>query len=409
MINHFTALQQLALSKTPVLASEQTADDQCDFRWYVAEINRFIVGINFKKVQDMLVYLNISSDSKEKLRNWFKDFETIWEMWNYNITMGFGESYRKAQSGNNSIEESFPRIIMALHNLAQNPDDPKAEDWKEFVDSELMSMQCWTGSVNSALKNLNGNLQKFIDSFDTQKKLFTQICGQILKEKNADQSLIDELQGLMDTYEKNIANLQKSIIAMSVVDGIGILGSVGAIIGAFFTAGVTLALLVPCLPIVGTTSYMIAKYKQEIKELQDKIDTYKEKQGEIVQEIYLLNGLNHSVNGYSDKSDTIKKYVTEAAKPWEALECDMKTILDDIKKPANFSTAADYAAYEHSFEEAQNLWKDIFMPEIDKLQLTDTVVVDTPDGFTIDNPEDWEKAVKQYSVSIEEYTNNKIS
>ncbi|MCE8956697.1 hypothetical protein K0G05_14470 [Phocaeicola vulgatus] len=403
MNTHFAALHHLAASNVCLRAPKTVPEEDYTFQWYVSEIDRFIVSVNVKNLRDTFSLLNVSEESWNKLNIWLNEFIIIWNRWRGDIHSSFSEVYRLATERSSIVEKWFDCAIKKLEKLKETPED---ESLKEEFTSYLSSLNHKLSPIQDEIKLLINNMEIFINSFDRQQKILTDLCVQACKEEGVKKEQIKDIEDIISDYEDNIAELKRSIIMLGIIDGLGILGTIGAIVGSFFTGGLTLALLVPCLPIVGCTSYMIAKFKLEIDQLNDKIEEKKKAITVLNDDIIGLIAFDKMVKGFSEKSCIIKEYVIKAKQPWDALSEDLNRIFADISVLDNTSSSI-YADYLVSFKDAKALWTGTFMPGIQQLKLEEIKVVNTPKDFVINKTEDWEEAVRKYSVSIDEYFSSK--
>lgn len=403
MNTHFVALRRLAASNASLRTQNVVAEEEHTFQWYVFEIDRFIVSVDIEKLRNTFSLLNVSEASKQKLHTWLNEFTIIWNRWRGDIHIGFSEAYRLATERSAEVEKWFDYAINILEELKKRPED---ESLKEDFISSLSSLNHKLSPVQDELKALIDNMAKFISSFDRQQKILADICVQACTEEGVKKEQIKSIEEIIEGYERGIADLKKAIIALGVIDGLGILGTIGAIIGACVTDGIFLSLLVPFLTIVGTTSYMIAKFKSEIDQLNDKIEGKKKEIKELNDDIIGLIAFDKTVKGISEKNGKIEEYVRKAKQPWDALSKDLDNILADISV-LDKGAGSVYDDYLVSFKEAKGLWTETFIPGIKQLKIENIRVVNTPDGFTIEKPEDWEEALNKYSVSIDEYFRSK--
>ena len=396
-------MHRLAASNVNLLTQNAVQEEKLNFQWYVSEIDRFIVSVNIKELRDNFSVLNVSETSKERLHAWLNEFTIIWNRWRGDIHISFSEAYRLATEKAIEVETWFDYAINILEDLKKNPEN---ESLKKDFTSSLSSLNRKLFPIQNELRSLIDNLEKFINSFDRQQKILEAICLQACTEEGIKKDQIEVIEKVIKDYESRIADLKKSIIILGVIDGLGILGTIGAIVGAFFTGGLTLSLLVPCLPIVGCTSYMIAKFKIEINQLNDQIKEKKKEIKELNDDILGLIAFDKTIKGISEKNSKIEEYVYKAKQPWDALSEDLDNILANISVLDKVASSV-YDDYLVSFKEAKNLWKESFIPRIQQLKLSDIRVVNTPEDFVIEKPENWEEAVNKYSVSIDEYFSRK--
>ena len=403
MNTHFVSLRRLAASNVGLRAQKAVAEEEHTFQWYVSEIDRFIVGVKIDELRETFSLLNVSETSKQKLHTWLNEFTIIWNRWRGDIHVGFSEAYRLSTERAAEVEDWFNYAIGILEELKKKPED---ESLKEDFISSLSSLNRKLSPIQKELKTLLDNMVKFISSFDRQQTILADICVQACTEVGIKKEQIESIEKIIEGYERSIKDLKNSIIALGVVDGLGILGTIGAIIGAFFTGFLTLALLVPCLPIIGCTSYMITKFKLEIDQLNDQIEEKKKEVEGLNDDIAGLITFDKTIKGISEENGKIEEYVRKAKQPWDALSEDFDKLLADISV-LDKGTSSVYDDYLVSFKEAKGLWTETFIPGIQQLKVEDIRVVNTPDGFAIEKPEDWEEALNKYSVSIDEYFSSK--
>lgn len=394
----FASLHQLSAANAKLRARNAASEETHTFQWYVSKIDSFIISVDIKKLRDEFSTFDVTADSKTKLMEWLNDFTIIWNRWRGDIHVGFKEVGIRTSECEDDVNKLFNSAIDILKELSDSPED---ESLKSQLISRLKSSNRQISYIRDGLLKLIENLKSFIDSFGKQQEIFTHICEQTCIEKGLKKDEIEKIKKIIDEYKSNIKNTENSVIALSVVDGLGVLGTIAGIIGAFPTGGVTLVLLVPCLPIIGCTSYMIDKYRKEIIQLKDKI---KEKEGEIKDLNADITGLvtfSETIEGISKRNSSIETYVKKAKEPWDALAEDLLNISNEISSVD--MTKEAYEEYIKAFNAAKDIWEREFLPGLNALKLPDNKVVNTPEGFVINTPEDWEEAIKKYSVSIDEY------
>ncbi len=345
----------------------------------------------------MITLLNISGESKQKLNFWLNDSLFAWNLWSGNIRAGFVQVYDSGvKADDKGLVGKFDAIIDVLNKLVKNPGD---EELKEDFEAAVDSMKFKIDLIHGDLDDLVYNLNAFLKSFDAQKANFLSIFDLICKEKGLKEDAKKALKDEIDTFNDKVRELKKQIAIMAVIDGVAILGSIASIVGAFFTAGVSLLALFATLPVVGVTSYMIDTYRKAMKDLNNSIDTDKQKISGLTDDIVALTALNTAIKEVSDKDEAIKGFVEKAKAPWDALSDDMDRIAKDI----TITEGGNYGDYLKSFSEAKELWKDVFIPQLKELELPQTKVVIPPADFIINTPGDWNLAVTKFSVGIEEF------
>lgn len=398
METFFASLHQLAVANAKLREKNAANEAEQTFQWYVSKIDSFIVSVDIKKLRDTFSTFDVTEASKTNLENWLNDFTLIWNRWRGDIHVGFREVGLRASESADNMNKLFDRTITILTELIKTPQD---DVLRSQLISHLHSFERQIEYISEELLKLIKNLKAFIDSFDEQEKIFVKICNQTYSEKGLKEEDINKIKKLIKEYKDNIKNTENSIIALGVVDGLGVLGTVAGIVGAFFTGGLTLSLLVPCLPIIGCTSYMIDKYRKEIAQLRDKIKEKEEEIEDLNDDIEGLVAFSETINSISEKDSSIEDYVRKAKEPWDALAQDISDISDNISSVD--VTKETYTKYIDAFNTAKSIWINEFMPGINALKLPDSKVINTPEGFIINTPEDWEEAIKKFSVSIDEY------
>lgn len=405
MVKHFANLHKLAASNV-YLHSANAAPEKETFQWYVLNIDSFIISVDVEKLRKTFGSLHVTAESEAKLDRWLNSFSEIWDEWTGRIHIGFDTVYNLAVESNSDILLSIEDFI--IPTLEELKDDPENELLKRKFLKYVKTTNTDLNYIRLKLDSLIKDLNSFLNSFDEQQKIFTSICEQICEEQHIKKGEIEEINKMIADYKNRIEDLKKTIIALGVVDGIGVIASIGAIIGAFFSGGITLSLLVPFLPVVGATSAMIAVYRKEIADFNGKIKNKEKAVKGLTDDITGLIAFSETIKDISQRDSTIEEYVRKAKEPWVALSEDLKKILADINVASNADSSI-YNEYLVAFQEAKQLWVGTFMPEISKLKLEDIKVVTTPEGFSIENTADWEEALNKYSVSIEEFFNRNIA
>ena len=394
MYSHFATLHKLAVHNKQL--QQEIGMEEKNFQWYVTEIDCFIASVDIKKLRDTFSQFNISEETKNKLHDWLNEFTLIWNRWKGDISIGFSEVYRLATERAQRIDSCFQETINILEKMKKCP---RCQELKEDLLDSLASFELKIVPIDKELDTLLTNITKFIESFDRQEKIFSEISKEICKEENIKTEDIADIEKTIVNYNNSIKELKNNIIAMGVIDGIGVIGCIGAIIGAFFTEGISLALLVPFLPVVGCTSYMIDQYKKQIQKFEEEIEEKRKEKQELKREILDLIAFNKTIKGISDRDNNIKEYVCKAKEPWEALSIDLKEIIAHIA----ILDSSTIDGYIKSFKMAKELWTNTFMPKIKQLKIENIKIVNTPENFVIETPKDWEEAIEKYSININEY------
>lgn len=395
MDKHFSALRQLAVSRpAQELAATNEPPKPSTYQEYVCAIDEFVALLDIPLLKTELPKLATSQQSVDKYLKFLNELLTVWNVWKGDVHPEFDKAYKKAKDADGKLPEKFTKSIGYLERLSRKYDP----DTRDALLSVVDSMQTLVGGVSENIEDLVSDLLKFIQGFVRQKELFNQLCTLILQDQGVKQGTIEALQRTINNFNEKIAADKRAIIGLSIADGIAVILGVAAIVGAFFSSGLTLAAFVALGPAIGIASYYIDHYRKEIKTLEKEIGKLEEQQGTIREEIKALVGYKSLFESLVKKGETIKTYVEEIKKPWDALAKDLTAIRNDIHITDD---TKDFAKYLKDFNEASTIWKR-FMTDIQKLQLPQRKVTKLPANLKFDSQADLERVLRE-SVDIDEY------
>lgn len=395
MEKHFSALRQLAASR-PVhkLATKENATAPATYQEYVCAVDEFVALLDIPKLKNELPKLATSREANDKYLRFLNELLTEWNRWKGDVHPGFDRTYKKAKSADERLPDKFAQSIGYLEKLSRQYDPEIRDSLLSVVDS----MQTLVDGVAENIGDLTADLLQFILGFARQKELFGELCTLILKEQGVKQGTIDALQRTIDNFNDKIAADKGAIIGLSIADGVAVILGVAAIFGAFFSGGLTLTAFIALGPAIGIASYYIDKYRKEIDALKNEIGNLESQQGAIKEEIKALVGYKSLFEGLVKKGETVKTYVEEVKKPWDALAKDLTAIRAAINITDDKN---DFEEYLKAFKSASGIWTT-FMIDIQKLKLPERKVARIPANLKFGSQEEIERMLRE-SVNIDDY------
>lgn len=395
MEKHFSALRQLAASR-PVrkLAAQENTQTPGTYQEYVCAVDEFVALLDIPNLKKELPKLATSQQAVDKYLKFLNELLEVWNVWKGDVHPGFDKAYKKAKDADEKLPEKFTKAIGYLEKLSKKYDPEIRDSLLSVVDST----QTLVEGVAENIEGLTSDLMKFILGFARQKELFEQLCTLILKDQGVKQGTIDDLQKTIDRFNAAIAADKRAIIGLSIADGVAVIFGVAAIVGAFFSGGLTLLAFIALGPIIGIASYYIDKYRKEIDAFEKEIGDLESQQGTIKEEIKALIGYKSLFEGLVKKGETVKTYVEEIKKPWDALAEDLHKIRADINITDNTTVFEEYLK---AFRIASGIWTT-FMTDIRKLQLPERKVAQVPANLKIESQADLARIIRE-SVNIDDY------
>lgn len=395
MEQHFSALRALAAARpAPNLPTRGKAPEPNTYQEYVCAIDEFIALLDIPKLKTELPKLATSQQAIDSYLKFLNDLLEVWDLWKGNIHPEIANAYKKAASTNEKLPAKFDKAIGYLEILAKKVDPDTVDALLTTVDS----MQTLCDEVAEKIDSLLADLLKFIQGFARQKELFGQLCALIVKDQNLKQGEIDQLQQQIDRFNSTVAADKRAIIGLSIADGVAVIFGIVAIVAGLVAGAISLVALIPLGVAIGVASAFIDKYRKEVETLNREIGSLEQEQGIIREEIKALTGYKTLFDNLTGKGATIKTYVEEVKKPWEALAADLKRIRGTIHITDPTSRFEEYLI---NFKEASRIW-GIFMTEVEKLKLPEQRITHLPANLEIKSEADIERILRN-AVSIEEY------
>lgn len=236
---------------------------------------------------------------------------------------------------------------------------------KQEIATELGIVAGSFGRKASSVASLLAEITKFQAKCVGHEKILTDIATNALASQAKYKDEAAQLTTLIEGLQREVTAAGLSIAAGVGVTGLGVVIGVVGVVGAFFTGGLTLLLLVPAVVVVAGGVTVIALSAVRLKDLQEQIRIMSERHPTLVNDAVYLGVLANQMKRFTDQTQGLQATLTAIKQQWSSMTAMTAKASEAINSA---SSTQDWKALEKGLDSALSGWSSI-VALADKLKL----------------------------------------